>query len=90
MEKYVLEYNTIRLHSAIGYVTPLAMLEGRQQSIFDERDRKLEEARGLRGRVAAGEKKAALAREFGISRETLYQYLRQSAASEIVTPTAAI
>ena len=38
---YVLEYNTIRLHSAIGYVTPLAMLEGRQQAIFDERDRKL-------------------------------------------------
>lgn len=30
----------------------------------------------LRQRVAAGEKKAGLAREFGISRETLYQYLR--------------
>ena len=30
----------------------------------------------IRERVAAGEKKAALAREFGISRETLYQYLR--------------
>jgi DNA invertase Pin-like site-specific DNA recombinase len=30
----------------------------------------------LRQRVAAGEKKARLAREFGISRETLYQYLR--------------
>jgi DNA invertase Pin-like site-specific DNA recombinase len=30
----------------------------------------------LRRRAAAGEKKAALAREFGISRETLYQYLR--------------
>ena len=28
----------------------------------------------LRARVAKGEKKAALAREFGISRETLYQY----------------
>ncbi len=28
----------------------------------------------LRARVSAGEKKAALAREFGISRETLYQY----------------
>lgn len=28
----------------------------------------------LRARVAAGEKKAALAREFGISRETLYSY----------------
>ena len=30
----------------------------------------------LRQRAAAGEKKAHLAREFGISRETLYQYLR--------------
>jgi DNA invertase Pin-like site-specific DNA recombinase len=30
----------------------------------------------LRRRVAAGEKKAQLAREFGISRETLYQYLK--------------
>jgi DNA invertase Pin-like site-specific DNA recombinase len=30
----------------------------------------------LRRRVAAGEKKAPLAREFGISRETLYQYLK--------------
>ena len=53
VEKYVLEYNTIRLHSAIGYVTPLAMLEGRQQAIFDERDRKLEEARELRAKTRA-------------------------------------
>ena len=30
----------------------------------------------LQKRAAAGDQKAALAREFGISRETLYQYLR--------------
>jgi len=30
----------------------------------------------LRQRAAAGDQKATLAREFGISRETLYQYLR--------------
>jgi len=53
VEKYVLEYNTIRLHSVIGYVTPLAMLEGRQQAIFDERDRKLEQARQLRAKTRA-------------------------------------
>ena len=53
VEKYVLEYNTIRLHSAIGYVTPLAMLERRQQAIFDERDRKLEQARELRAKTRA-------------------------------------
>ena len=43
--RYVEHYNTVRLHSAIGYVTPHDMLEGHQQQIFAERDRKLEEAR---------------------------------------------
>lgn len=32
----------------------------------------------LRRRVASGEQKTSLAHEFGISRETLYQYLRES------------
>jgi hypothetical protein len=41
-------YNGVRLHSAIGYVTPLAKLEGRESQIFAERDRKLEEARQQR------------------------------------------
>ena len=35
-----------------------------------------EQAADLRQRAAAGETKAALAREFAISRETLYQYLK--------------
>jgi DNA invertase Pin-like site-specific DNA recombinase len=35
-----------------------------------------EQARQVRERVAAGERKSALAREFGISRETIYSYLR--------------
>jgi hypothetical protein len=29
------------LHTAIGYVTPLDMLEGRQKAIHEKRDRKL-------------------------------------------------
>ena len=33
----------------------------------------------LRQRANAGEQKAALARAFGISRETLYQYLKRAA-----------
>lgn len=37
----------------------------------------LEQVAGLRQRVAAGEQKAKLAREFCISRETLYQYLKK-------------
>ena len=42
---YVSEYNTVRLHSAIGYVTPQDMLDGRQAEIHAARDRKLEAAR---------------------------------------------
>jgi DNA invertase Pin-like site-specific DNA recombinase len=37
-----------------------------------------EQAERLRDRVAAGEPKAAVARAFGISRETLYRYLERS------------
>jgi transposase InsO family protein len=48
VEKYIAHYNNVRLHSAIGYVAPLDKLEGRDQEIFKERDRKLEEARELR------------------------------------------
>lgn len=36
-----------------------------------------EQAQEIRRRAAAGEKKAVLAREFGISRETLYTYINQ-------------
>src|SRR4029077_14860665 len=42
---YVTHYNTIRLHSAIGYLTPHDKLAGRDQEIFAQRDRKLAEAR---------------------------------------------
>jgi hypothetical protein len=45
---YVEHYNNVRLHSATGYVTPKDKLEGREQQIFDERDRKLAEARQRR------------------------------------------
>jgi transposase InsO family protein len=48
VEHYVDHYNTVRLHSAIGYVTPKDMLEGRQQQIHAERDRKLEASRQMR------------------------------------------
>ncbi len=46
--QFVEYYNTVRLHSAIGYVTPADKLLGLQTVIHAERDRKLEEARELR------------------------------------------
>ena len=45
---YVRRYNEVRLHSAIGYVTPADKLAGREQAIFAARDRKLEAARERR------------------------------------------
>jgi len=48
--EFVEQYNTIRLHSAIGYVTPADKLNGRAETILAERDRKLESARELRAR----------------------------------------
>jgi DNA invertase Pin-like site-specific DNA recombinase len=39
-----------------------------------------EQVADLKARVASGEKKAVVARDFGISRETLYTYLRADAA----------
>ena len=43
---------------------------GRKKALSSER------AAELRTRAAAGERKSDLAREFGLSRETVYQYLR--------------
>ena len=38
-----------------------------------------EQAATLRDRAAAGERKAALAREYGVSRDTIYEYLQAAA-----------
>jgi transposase InsO family protein len=46
--EYVAHYNTVRLHSAIGYVTPKDKLAGRDKDIHAARDRKLAEARERR------------------------------------------
>jgi len=45
---YVEHYNHQRLHSALGYVAPADKLNGLEQVIHDERDRKLEAARARR------------------------------------------
>lgn len=45
---FVTHYNQVRLHSALGYVTPADKLAGLEAMIFAERDRKLEAARASR------------------------------------------
>jgi putative transposase len=45
---YVAHYNQVRLHSAIGYVTPNDRLLGNDVAIHAQRDRKLAEARQRR------------------------------------------
>lgn len=53
--EYVVHYDEVRLHSAIGYVTPKDRLEGRQGEIFAARKQKLAEARRRRlGGATAG------------------------------------
>jgi putative transposase len=48
VSSYVEHYNSVRLHSAIGYITPKDKLEGRAEEIFKSRDQKLEQARAER------------------------------------------
>ncbi|HSG66471.1 MAG TPA: IS3 family transposase [Gammaproteobacteria bacterium] len=50
--RYVEHYNGVRLHSAIGFVTPADMLAGRRDEIHAARDRKLEQARERRRQQA--------------------------------------
>lgn len=48
VEGFIDHYNNVRLHSAIGSIAPVDKLNGRDQEIFKERDRKREKARELR------------------------------------------
>jgi putative transposase len=67
VDKYIEHYNTVRLHSAIGYVSPADKLYSRDQEIFKERDRKLEEAREKRKQ----------------KRQRIYQVFRTSSEDEV-------
>jgi putative transposase len=48
VKEFVEYYNTNRLHSALGYITPENKLQGNEKRIFAQRDRKLAEAREIR------------------------------------------
>jgi hypothetical protein len=55
---FVKHYNTQRLHSAIGYVTPFDKLHGNEQAILQERDRRLQAARQRRAENRRAERRA--------------------------------
>ncbi|MFV0388215.1 MAG: hypothetical protein ACK5NT_05620, partial [Pyrinomonadaceae bacterium] len=46
--EYVEKYNSQRLHSAIGYITPNDRMAGKSEEIWKARDEKLQKARTLR------------------------------------------
>ena len=46
--RFVSHYNDVRLHSALGYVTPADFMAGRAVAIWAERDQKLQAAREQR------------------------------------------
>jgi hypothetical protein len=48
VDDFVTYYNEVRLHSGLGYITPVDKLAGREKEIYDSRDRKLEAARAKR------------------------------------------
>jgi hypothetical protein len=76
---FVDHYNHRRLNSAIGYITPADMLQGRQQEIFDQRNQKLAAARELRAarRAEAQAKPADRSRAAGAtSRATDFAAIR--------------
>ena len=62
-----------RQREGIAVAKQRGAYRGRKKSLSDDK------AAELKQRVAAGEQKAAIARDLGISRETLYQYLRSVA-----------
>ena len=63
----------IRLRAGAHPIASSYTYRGRKRSLSDEM------IADLHRRVAAGERKATIARDMGISRETLYQYLRAAA-----------
>jgi transposase InsO family protein len=98
--EFVAHYNTVRLHSAIGYLTPQDKLEGRAPQIFAARDRKLEAARTARrlGLTNTGEKNTMIAAgetdvgSAGVqptrdNRPEVRRYVEEGMAAQVISST---
>jgi DNA invertase Pin-like site-specific DNA recombinase len=68
-----------RQREGIALARQRGAYRGRKKSLTEQ------QIRNLQARATAGEQKARLAREFGISRETAYQYLRATPADSSAT-----
>jgi DNA invertase Pin-like site-specific DNA recombinase len=72
MLNFVREGDTIVVHSMDRLARKRGVYRGRKPTLSAE------QVDQVQRRVDTGEKKATIARDLGISRETLYQYLRQA------------
>lgn len=69
-----------RQTEGIALAKAAGVYKGRKPALTPERGAELS------ARANAGESKAGLAREFGVSRETVYQYLNASAREQLAAP----
>lgn len=70
-----------RQREGIALAQQRGVYKGRKKTLTPER------AADLVRRAGSGVPKVVLARDFGISRETVYQYLRQAAPAQVSSPT---
>ena len=90
VKEFVDEYNTQRLHSALGYITPQDMLDGKQSEIFAGRDAKLEAARAERARLRAESRAEAKSASYTQTSESEDRALLGSNLSAASLPLATL
>ena len=73
-----------RQREGIALAKQRGAYRGRKRSLSDT------EIAEVRRRIAAGEKKAGVARDSGISRETLYQYLKEASLTTTILPAVKV
>ena len=85
--RYITDYNEVRLHSAIGYITPMARLRGQHEAIRAARKQKLQQAQLNRARQSQEKEKSIFSSEkihdnLPVSREERCQEVPQPQPDE--------